>query len=225
MTTNAETKRRWREENPDKIAAQAARRKAREAAMSEAEREALRAKRREKLKQYRLSIKDDVEKRKKIREDARRNYRLRHGLPPDAPTKTYRTFATEEERKEARLAQKRASYAKRRGLTLEQVAAYNAERNAVIAANKQRRAEDAAKRAQKKAEARAAAERAKRRAAPAKISRDECNSAELHPAKPINNNDPPELIALFRKASKGQPPIPYNPKGRKLSVFHFRGAR
>lgn len=215
-----ESKRRWREANPDKVAAQIARRRARKAAMSEAEREAYLAKRREALKKYRASIKDDVEKRKKIREDAKRNYRLRRGLPPDAELAPRRQkYATDEERREARLAQKRAAYARRRGLTLEEVAAYNAERNTVIATNKQRRAEDAAKRARKNAEAKAAAERAKRRAAPV------VRKAPPKEAQPVNSNDPPELVALFRKASRGQPPIPYNPKGRKMSVFHFRGMR
>ena len=41
--------------------------------------------------------------------------------------------------------------------------------------------------------------------------------------KPVNANDPPELIELFRKAAKGQPPRPVYPNHRKFSVFKLRG--
>ena len=41
----------------------------------------------------------------------------------------------------------------------------------------------------------------------------------------VNTNDRPELVELFRKASKGDPVRPYTPGGRRVSVFSLRGMR
>lgn len=43
------------------------------------------------------------------------------------------------------------------------------------------------------------------------------------PAEPVICPDPPELQALFAKASKGEPVRPHNPYAKKRSVFQIRG--
>lgn len=35
--------------------------------------------------------------------------------------------------------------------------------------------------------------------------------------------DPPELVALFQKASKGEPPRPHNPHAKKRTAYQIRG--
>lgn len=222
---------RWRAKNPEKVAAlnkranelkrakraaflaanppptpeeRAARAKEKQREYNRRYRQANRDKMRENSKIYWETHKNDPVFRARSIERKRKYYRLKHGLPPDAPVSHRgRKYATEEERLAARRESKRLAAARKRA--------------AVSAEKKQRPAEDPAKRAQRAAEQRAAKARAEKRAAPMVRTKKQA------PA-PVNTNDPPELVELFRKASKGEPLRPYNPKGRKVSVFAFRGS-
>lgn len=189
--TSLESKKRWRDANPEKIKAQRERRKARQAALSEAEKAVLSEKRRAYNLAYRAAHKDDPEAREKARLRHQKAYRLRMGYPLEGPLPHRQKKQAAEERRAALRERKHREYLKRK--------------------------EAAKLTAQRRAEEKAAAERAKRRAEPIRVILTECRK----PA-PV---DPPELVALFAKASKGEPPRPYNPKGRKVSVFAFRGAR
>ena len=145
--------------------------------------------------------KNDPEFREKERERKRREYRIKRGLPPDAVL---------------------VVHPPKPKLTPEEVAAAKAARESAKAEKLAKAKEDAAMRTQRKAEQKAAAERAKRRAAP--VVKQPVAKPAPAPA-PVNANDPPELVELFRKASKGQRPMPYNPRVKKLSVWHLRGVR
>ena len=229
--TDAERNRIWRQNNPDKIKVQRERRRLRKLGLlppevkpTPEERAARnKAKAIEYNRRYREAHKGEIQE--KQRGHWRRYYRLRKGIPLDAPPKV-RKYATEEERREAKRAAARRAAAKKRGTTVEEI---EARKLAAIAARAEKKRLDAikaeeckAQRAQRLAEQRAAAERAKRQAAPV-VKQPVAKPAPVKP--PVNANDPPELIELFRKASKGQPAMPYNPRVRKLSVFHLRGAR
>jgi hypothetical protein len=218
----SEVKRLWRQNNPDKVKAQNERRKARRAIMSDAEKDEFLAKRAEYNRRYREKRMENPNQREKSRLAARKYYRKKRGIELDAAFLLPKSkYASEEEKRAAINLFKRKSYAKKLGLTIEELDARVAARahekteKALLRRNEtpeqaqQRRAEAAAKKA---------------RAAKAKAA----GLTQLPPAKaqkPVNANDPPELVALFRKASKGQPPMPYNPKVKKISVFQFRGMR
>lgn len=131
------------------------------------------------------------------------NYRIKHGIPLDAP---HRLKITEEER----------------AARAEEQLRLKAERAAANPA-KQRLSEDerkerlrATKRAYKKKSR--DAERARRAA---EVEAAKANQPP--PAPPTVCPDPPELQALFRKASKGEPPTPHNPYVKKRSAFQIRG--
>lgn len=232
--SDAERNRLWRQANPDKVKAQRERRRLRKLGLLPPEvkptPEERAARNREKAieynRRYRAAHKEEIQE--KQRAHWRKYYRLRKGIPLDAPSRVPK-YATDEERRAAKREAKRRCDAKKRGTTVEEIDARKAAKEAAKLAKAERAAEDAkqraeclAMRAQRKAEAKAAAERAKRQSAP--VVKQPVAKPAPAPA-PVNANDPPELIELFRKASKGAAPMPYNPRVRKLSVFHLRGAR
>ena len=113
-------------------------------------------------------------------------YRLKHGIPLDAPVKECSArYATEEERVEAKRRLKRISDAKLRGTTVEDIERRKAER---LAARDRKQAEAAERVKQRRAELLAAKERKDRRLA-AKKERERV--AVVKPEKPEKPANPP----------------------------------
>lgn len=235
--TDAERNRRWRAANPEKIKAQRERRRLRKLGLlppvlppTPEELEARIARKKAKAIEYNRAYRarnvDEVKARQ--REAWRKHYRLKKGIPLDADLKV-RKYATDEERRLAKNLAKRKADAKARGTTLEEIEARKLARAAAKAEQaKLREAESTERRRQRNAEKAAAAARKARRDAAAKAVQVEQRrvsavQSQPKPAKPVNTNDPPELVALFAKANKGYPVLPYRPGQKKPGALKFRG--
>jgi hypothetical protein len=175
------------------------------------------AKQAEYSREYHQKRKGDPEYRAKMAAKTRARYLK---IASGEHVETRPRYATEEERLEARRLARRKSCAKRRGTTIEEIQARTAERlRAKAERERLRLTETPEQRRQRQAEKTAAKTRAAKRSHMTKTVMPKARADH----KPVNANDPPELIELFRKASKGEPPMAHNPKVRKISVFSLRG--
>ena len=235
-----ERQKRWREQNPEKVRAQWQRRLAREKGIlapwvkpEKLTEEQARERNAARMKQYHQNRKErlaadpeyaaEMNRRNKAREAERyarlkanpaaleamrlreRNRkRLKRGIPLDAAVMSYRLTDEERARRKAekeRLKAERA--AARAAMPPKMTPEERAERR-----REQQRAYDKKKRD---------LERQKRAAEVAESKASYHGSAPMPKVCP----DPPELQALFAKASKGQPPMPLY-EGKKMGAFTAR---
>lgn len=134
--------------------------------------------------------------------------KLAKGIPAEPPVKL-----TKEEVAARKAEAQRIKYRRERGLPDDYVFPHSPARKAKNGDAIQSKSRGAGKK-----ETRLSLERAKRSAEVAAAMARQAPAPE-----PIVCPDPPELQALFKKASKGEPARPHNPYVKKRSAYQIRG--
>lgn len=149
---------------------------------------------------------NELSRQRKIRK--RQAERLAKGLPAEAPEKLTKEQAAARKREGQRIKLRRE-----RGLPDDYVFTHRPARK-----TKNGAAIPPRSRGVRKKENKLNVERAKRAA---EVAADMARRAPS--SEPIICPDPPELQALFKKASKGEPARPHNPYVKKRSAYQIRG--